>query len=219
MDQLTAYEILGLNQGASQEEIKEAYAALCKKYHPEEAPEEFQRINEAYRTLAPRGRRSNSHRVVQGQDVVKSSFVKPEEPQESTYDFDSIRMEKKERVEKENLNFNNIRIERKENESESFTYNFDEAIYRAEQENTQTLLKQAVDEIKGLLFTSYKEKVKLFERFFKKEEYQSILRSSLFTENLAELLAQAKVKQAVYACIARYYRLENANPAMVDTEL
>ena len=42
-----AYEILHIKRGSSQEEIKEAYAALSKKYHPEEHPDEFQQIHEA----------------------------------------------------------------------------------------------------------------------------------------------------------------------------
>lgn len=42
MDELRAYKVLGLEPGASREEIKEAYARLSKEFHPEECPEEFQ---------------------------------------------------------------------------------------------------------------------------------------------------------------------------------
>jgi len=45
MDQLTAYKILGLNDDASTDMIKEAYASLSKKYHPEDNSEEFQHIH------------------------------------------------------------------------------------------------------------------------------------------------------------------------------
>lgn len=49
-----AYETLGIDINASTEEIKVAYAELSKKYHPEEKPEEFQQIHDAY-TMLVRG--------------------------------------------------------------------------------------------------------------------------------------------------------------------
>lgn len=57
MDKLAAYKVLGLEEGASVEAIKEAYAALSKEYHPEENPEEFQLLHEAYVTLTRGNRR------------------------------------------------------------------------------------------------------------------------------------------------------------------
>ncbi len=51
------YEVLGLQKGASQDEIKRAYRQLAKKYHPDinkepGAEEKFKEINEAYDTLS-----------------------------------------------------------------------------------------------------------------------------------------------------------------------
>ena len=51
MDKLTAQKILGVSPGASKREIKRAYAAMLRMYHPEDYPEEFQKIQEAYETL------------------------------------------------------------------------------------------------------------------------------------------------------------------------
>lgn len=45
------YKILGLEQGASQKDIKKAYFALVRKYSPEEDPEKFREIREAYERL------------------------------------------------------------------------------------------------------------------------------------------------------------------------
>ena len=48
------YKILGVNPGASDEEIKQAYRKLAKKYHPDlnpgdqEAAKKMQQVNEAY---------------------------------------------------------------------------------------------------------------------------------------------------------------------------
>ncbi len=53
------YEILGVSRNATQEEIKEAYRRLARKYHPdmnpdnrEEAREKFKEISEAYEVLS-----------------------------------------------------------------------------------------------------------------------------------------------------------------------
>jgi molecular chaperone DnaJ len=51
------YQVLGVNPGASDEEIKQAYRRLAKKYHPdrnpgdEEAARQMQRVNAAYEQI------------------------------------------------------------------------------------------------------------------------------------------------------------------------
>ena len=48
--QTSPFEILGLKQGASEQEVKNAYKILAKKCHPDKggSAEEFKKINEAY---------------------------------------------------------------------------------------------------------------------------------------------------------------------------
>ena len=48
MDELRAYLALGLRPGASYSEVKISYAARAKESHPEDDPEEFQELHEAY---------------------------------------------------------------------------------------------------------------------------------------------------------------------------
>lgn len=43
-----AYDILGIDRNADTRTIKKAYAKLVKQYHPEENPEEWKRIHDAY---------------------------------------------------------------------------------------------------------------------------------------------------------------------------
>ena len=55
------YKILGVEKGASDEEIKKAYRKLAHKYHPDKAggdEEKFKEINEAYQVLSDKTKRA-----------------------------------------------------------------------------------------------------------------------------------------------------------------
>ncbi len=58
------YEVLGLQKGASEDEIKKAYRSLAKKYHPDlhpgdaEAESHFKEVNEAYEVLSDADKRA-----------------------------------------------------------------------------------------------------------------------------------------------------------------
>ena len=62
------YEVLGVNRGASREEIKAAYRRLAVKYHPDrnpgdkEAEESFKEAAEAYAVLSDADKRANYDR-------------------------------------------------------------------------------------------------------------------------------------------------------------
>jgi len=70
------YKVLGVERGATEEQIKKAYRSLARKYHPDvsketNAKEKFQEVSEAYETLKDKEKRAaydslGSHRP--GQD-------------------------------------------------------------------------------------------------------------------------------------------------------
>jgi curved DNA-binding protein len=70
------YKTLGVERGASDEEIKKAYRKLARKYHPDvskeaNAKEKFQDVSEAYETLKDKEKRAaydNLGRYSPGQD-------------------------------------------------------------------------------------------------------------------------------------------------------
>jgi len=66
------YSILGVSEGASQEDIKHAFRRLAMKYHPDKnlgnekwAEERFKEVNEAYAILGDQGKRREYDRMKQ----------------------------------------------------------------------------------------------------------------------------------------------------------
>ncbi|MDO4568385.1 MAG: DnaJ domain-containing protein [Clostridia bacterium] len=66
---MNPYKVLGVSENATQEEIRAAYLALVKKYHPDKykdnplkelANERLKEVNQAYDMLQKRGRQSTS---------------------------------------------------------------------------------------------------------------------------------------------------------------
>lgn len=63
-DKRDYYEVLGVQRGASEDEIKKAYRGLAKKYHPDlnpgdkEAEAKFKEVNEAYEVLSDQDKRA-----------------------------------------------------------------------------------------------------------------------------------------------------------------
>jgi curved DNA-binding protein len=80
------YNIIGLDKGASQEDIKKAYRKLAKKYHPDknpgnkEAEEKFKDLNEAYEVLGNAEKRKkydnfgNEYNFQNGHDFDPSQY-------------------------------------------------------------------------------------------------------------------------------------------------
>ncbi|ERI04669.1 J domain-containing protein [Aneurinibacillus aneurinilyticus] len=101
------YAILGVEKGASQEEIKKVYRKLAKKYHPDvnagssESERIFKDISEAYRTLSDESLRkkydaqmNNTGEAASGAKNQADTNTRTHSAQESYQGFDMRNMEK-----------------------------------------------------------------------------------------------------------------------------
>lgn len=85
-DKRDFYEVLGIQKGASEDEIKKAYRELARKYHPDNyannpladlAQEKMKEINEAYATLMKGGRQQADAGSTGGQRSSAGSTSSP----------------------------------------------------------------------------------------------------------------------------------------------
>jgi len=71
---MNAYDVLGVDPGAPEDEIKKAYRKLALKYHPDrnkdaESDGKFKKINEAWSILSDKNKRSDHDRDLHYQNA------------------------------------------------------------------------------------------------------------------------------------------------------
>ncbi len=88
------YEVLGVSENATDEEIKTAYRNLAKKYHPDNyndspladlAEEKMKEINEAYDSICDMRRNGSSSRSSTGSYGTNSSYTRTSYPDVRKY--------------------------------------------------------------------------------------------------------------------------------------
>lgn len=214
MDKLTAYQLLGLDSNASIEEVKEAYARLSKEYHPEENPEEFQQIHEAYVSLTRGGRRANRTMAVEASPIEKQ--VTPE-VKESDLVFRHVQKVEEEPVEEEQapeLSFGRSlkEAEKAQEVEEQAQYDFDSSIQQAQKsEEEQFLLntQKCIEELETLFALPNCNDVKKFKQFFGRKEYQKIFYTPQFVQAVAEYVSKIDLRYSVYSYLIKFYQLKN----------
>ncbi len=89
------YKILGVSEQAEEEQIKQAYRRLAKKYHPDlnpndsEAEEKFKNVVEAYETLGDTDKRKeyDLKRTKTGDGRKRESTASAKSPDKNMADF------------------------------------------------------------------------------------------------------------------------------------
>ena len=201
MDKLTAYQLLGLDSNASTEEVKEAYARLSKEYHPEENPEEFQQLHEAYVTLTRGGRRANRAMVVESSPIEKKASPEMQEGE---------------------LVFRNVQMDEEEPDEEQANYDFDESISQAELDEIKALkivIEQAEEEFKRVLTTSNFKNTDKFKEFFQRKDYEKVFYTREFVRSFTQHLAKVKLLPELYSYVIEFYSLKRISYEELDEDL
>lgn len=217
MDKLTAYQVLGLDSDASTEEVKEAYARLSKEYHPEENPEEFQLLHEAYVTLTRGGRRANRAIVVETSPIEKKAAP---EVKESDLVFRNIPKAEEVVDEEEtapDLSFGRSIKQAKKQQEEikeqaQSNFNFDASIQQAqrqEEEQFKQDIQKCVNELAVLFTPPNCNELKRFKAFFGRKECEKVFFSKSFIYYLAQYINQVELKYEVYSYLIKFYDLRN----------
>lgn len=217
MDKLTAYKVLGLENNVSTEDVKKAYARLSKEYHPEENPEEFQRIHEAYVTLTRHGRRGNRALVVENSPIEKSSTPEKKESDLIFHNIQNVEEEKDVENQVEELSFGkslkDARKQQEESEApEQSDFDFDLSIQQAqkqEEEQFQKHIQACIDELSVLFSPSNYNELRKFKEFFARKEYEKVFFSRPFIYYLAQYINQVELKYEVYSYLIKFYRLKD----------
>lgn len=217
MDKLTAFHVLGLDSNVSIEEVKEAYARLSKEYHPEENPEEFQQIHEAYVTLTRGGRRANRTMVVESSPIEKSvtSGVK-----ESDLVFRNIQKVEDEAEEEEQvpeLSFKRSLKGAKEqmvevDEQNQSSFDFDASIQQAQKSEEEQFFfntQMCIKELETLFALPNCNDVKKFKQFFGRKEYQKVFYTPEFVQAVAQYVSEIDLRYSVYSYLIKLYQLKN----------
>lgn len=95
-------------------------------------------------------------------------------------------------------------------------YDFDEVIEENERKDEQRLIlliQKALVEMEMLLKPPYCNKLKLFQQFFQKPEYQTAIKQPAFMAYFADMLTDSHLKPMIYDHIIEYYRFRGLNPA------
>lgn len=164
-----AFRVLGISPTENTKEIKKAYAALVKKYHPEEHPVEWKKIHDAYEIA-----------MGQSGDFFAESLM-----QENVWPEESeISKEAAAREERPEDLFDNL------DELAAMAK-------RQNQEEEAKLLSEAISELL-ILQDKRKMSLKDWKDIFEKEAFQKIVRQDKFIMEFGRILENKAIGENIY---------------------
>lgn len=211
MDKLKAAEILKISVDASQREIKRAYARLLREYHPEEYPEEFKKIQEAYESLKEKDSGRSDEPIYREKPLHKEQSVQRD-----------IQQHREESVKRDVPQHEDESVQRDASQYEEEIpagekgIDFEKVEWKAQQE--EKLRQEAAIELAGkelemiVSSNSLKHRLASYEKFLQDERYKDILYEDRFIGKACEILRYADLKKEVYAVFADAYHFREYQP-------
>lgn len=203
---MSEFEVLGIEPTTDQRKIKKAYAQLVKKYHPEEHPQEWKRIHDAYMTAMGQTKEqwqpqefSEEHDTY-AEEKIKLELKQPakrEKPADKNRTFQT----KEEILENhlKQMEEKKAAHEKPEEDTELDTTfeHLDEMTEKAkeeEQNEKQRQLQKAMQEVSDLC-TTETPYMDLWRLLFQREDYQWAIHQGEFLYYLADKLDECKLNR------------------------
>ena len=209
------YQILGISPTRDKKIIRKAYAGLIRKYHPEEHPEKWKEIHDAY-TIAMQ--RADQEEV----PAVSISKPKNEEQRPQREEQKPQHEEQTPQQQEQNPQEKNAEVRRKSENRKGETKQPEEDLFgnlekltetakKEQQEERQRQLKTAIEQL-NTLCEPKKLQFLQWQEFFGKEEYQWAVRQGEFLYELANRLRGHVMGRRLYRfLIDQIQTIENYN--------
>lgn len=209
------YQVLGISPTRDKKIIRKAYAGLIRKYHPEEHPEKWKEIHDAY-TMAMQ--RADQEEV----PAVSISKPKNEEQRPQRGEQKPQHEEQTPQQQEQNPQEKNAEVRRKSENRKGETKQPEEDLFgnlekltetakKEQQEERQRQLKTAIEQL-NTLCEPKKLQFLQWQEFFGKEEYQWAVRQGEFLYELANRLRGHVMGRRLYRFLLdQIQTIENYN--------
>lgn len=194
------YQVLGISPTRDKKIIRKAYAGLIRKYHPEEHPEKWKEIHDAY-TMAMQ--RADEDQPLHEEQKLHREEQKPQQQEQKPQGKNAEVRRKSE----------NRKGETKQPEEDLFgnLEELSETAKKEQQEERQRQLKAAIEQL-NTLCEPKKLQFLQWQEFFGKEEYQWAVRQGEFLYELANRLRGHVMGRRLYRfLIDQIQTIENYN--------
>lgn len=202
------YQVLGISPTRDKKIIRKAYAGLIRKYHPEEHPEKWKEIHDAYTIAMQRADQEEVPAVSISKP--KNEEQKPQHEEQTPQQQEQNPQEKNAEVRRKS---ENRKGETKQPEEDLFgnLEKLTETAKKEQQEERQRQLKTAIEQL-NTLCEPKKLQFLQWQEFFGKEEYQWAVRQGEFLYELANRLRGHVMGRRLYRFLLdQIQTIENYN--------
>lgn len=205
---MDVYQVLGISPTRDKKIIRKAYAGLIRKYHPEEHPEKWKEIHDAYTIAMQRADQEEVPAVSISKP--KNEEQKPQHEEQTPQQQEQNPQEKNAEVRRKS---ENRKGETKQPEEDLFgnLEKLTETAKKEQQEERQRQLKTAIEQL-NTLCEPKKLQFLQWQEFFGKEEYQWAVRQGEFLYELANRLRGHVMGRRLYRFLLdQIQTIENYN--------
>ena len=205
---MDVYQVLGISPTRDKKIIRKAYAGLIRKYHPEEHPEKWKEIHDAYTIAMQRADQ---------EEVPAVSISKPKNEEQRPQREEQTPQQQEQNPQEKNAEVRrkgeNRKGETKQPEEDLFgnLEKLTETAKKEQQEERQRQLKTAIEQL-NTLCEPKKLQFLQWQEFFGKEEYQWAVRQGEFLYELANRLRGHVMGRRLYRFLLdQIQTIENYN--------